>query len=227
MGRYPPFNGLLVSRKRSAGRSAWPTSPASCRPVASYLALPSLRGRETDSWTPAHHARPIRERAGSGHGLSRAGGLDETEAEVVVAVVWRVPVARRRTQGRRLVVPGTAADHPADASGPFPCPTSSPMAAARSSAVGAARPGRPRKPARRPCGPPRAQREKEQRTKGYGSWTRRKPRSLSRSSGESLSRAAERRADAWSFQEPPRTTRKRGLQSRPSCQTLPSAGAPR
>jgi hypothetical protein len=46
--------------------------------------------------TPAHHARSVRERTGSGHGTHRAGGLDETKTKVVVPVIWLVPVPVRR-----------------------------------------------------------------------------------------------------------------------------------
>jgi hypothetical protein len=87
---------------------------------------PSLRrsrvagGREAGSWTPANSTRPIREQAGSGPATCRAGGLGQTEADVVVPVVGIVPVPVRGTQVLRFVVPGAAPDHALAVSWPVP-----------------------------------------------------------------------------------------------------------
>lgn len=65
---------------------------------------------DTRRHAPAVHGRPD-------SGLcsvtvtEAAGGLGETEAEVVVPVVGRVPVAVRRTHVCGIVVPGTAPVH--------------------------------------------------------------------------------------------------------------------
>ena len=52
-------------------------------------------------WTDRLRARP----------QGRAGGLGETETDVVVPVVGVVPVAVGRAEVLRFVVPGAAADH--------------------------------------------------------------------------------------------------------------------
>ena len=104
-----------------AGPSAEPTSPAPRDPSQGYSALPSLRGREMGSWTPAHRAHPVRKPTGSGQGpQGRAGGLGETKTQVVVPVVGVVPVPVRGTHVPRVVVPGTAPDHALGASRPVP-----------------------------------------------------------------------------------------------------------
>src|ERR671915_1273068 len=70
-----------VTRLELARPSASPTSPAPRPPRQDYSTPPPLRGQETGSWTPAHHARSVRERTGSGHGTRPRGwtGRDETQ----------------------------------------------------------------------------------------------------------------------------------------------------
>ena len=67
-------HGVLFSDS-SAQRVVWrggrrtsgnPSAPRPVVPWLCYSALPSLRVLETGSWTPADHARDIRERHGSG-----------------------------------------------------------------------------------------------------------------------------------------------------------------
>ncbi len=65
-------------------------------------------------------ARPVHEQVGSGPATCRAGGLNETEPQVVVPVVGVVPVPVRRTQVLRFIVPGTTADHALAVSWPIP-----------------------------------------------------------------------------------------------------------
>lgn len=67
-------------------------------------------------------ARSVHEQAGSGPTRKphRAGGLDETEPNVVVPVVGVVPVPVRSTQVLRFVVPGPAPDHAPAVSWPTP-----------------------------------------------------------------------------------------------------------
>lgn len=65
-------------------------------------------------------ARPVRKQIDSGPATRRAGGLDETETQVVVPVVGVVPVPVRRTQVLRFVVPGATTDHALAISWPAP-----------------------------------------------------------------------------------------------------------
>jgi hypothetical protein len=65
-------------------------------------------------------ARPVHEQVGSGPATCRAGGLNETEAKVVVPVVGGVPVPVRGPKVLRFVVPGATTDHTLAVSWPIP-----------------------------------------------------------------------------------------------------------
>lgn len=71
-------------------------------------AFASLRGTGNRTMGTRWRARRVRERAGSG---PRGGRPGESKTDVVVPVIGIVPVAVRRTEPPRFVVPGTAAKH--------------------------------------------------------------------------------------------------------------------
>jgi hypothetical protein len=68
-------------------------------------------GRETGSWTPAASPGLSMNRPAPGPATCRAGGLGQTEADVVVPIVSGVPVPVRCTHVLRFVVPGAATNH--------------------------------------------------------------------------------------------------------------------
>ena len=78
--------------------------PLRGRLLASLFARASRRGPQTGSWiTPSLWPRPWT------RPLWNLGSLDKPEAVIVVAIRRRVPVAVRRTQIPRIIVPGAAA----------------------------------------------------------------------------------------------------------------------
>jgi hypothetical protein len=66
--------------------------------------------RPARPWTDRLRARPE----------GRAGGLGETKAKIVVPVIGVIPVAVRRANVPRFVVPGTAPDYTLAPSRPAP-----------------------------------------------------------------------------------------------------------
>ena len=119
MARRQPPNASLrktVAAVRSQGCRQADTAPDNTaglspagypprgRLLASLFARASLRGPQTGSWiTPSLWPRPWT------RPLWNLGSLDKPEAVIVVAIRRRVPVAVRRTQIPRIIVPGAAA----------------------------------------------------------------------------------------------------------------------
>jgi len=106
----PPFLEKC-SPKMARGLRPQPTSPAACRPGRTIR-----RSHPCETGKRAHgHPRTTPglsvERPAPGPAKGRAGGLGEAETEVVVPVVGGVPVAVRRAEVPRFVVPGATADH--------------------------------------------------------------------------------------------------------------------
>ena len=88
---------------------------------ACYSALPSLRDRETDSWTPAHHARPVRGQTGSGPGL-KAARADWARRKprllFRLSALFLLRLAERRFSGLLFQEPPRSTRRPPQ--GPFP-----------------------------------------------------------------------------------------------------------
>lgn len=122
----PELGSRLTSGPQSShimqrsGPSAWPTGPEPPHPRPSIRRSRPRRRPGNRLMDTRYHTRSIHKQTGSGSAARRAGGLNKTEANVVVPVVGRVPVPVRHTKVVRFVVPGTAPDHTLAVSWPAP-----------------------------------------------------------------------------------------------------------